>query len=46
MDPNALETVSEEADNRKVPTDDEAEEVEPEEADPQQPEGGLAPDQD
>ena len=47
MDPNApLESVCEEADNRKVPTDDEGEEAEPEDADPQQPEGGPERDQD
>ena len=46
VDPNALESVCEEADNRKVPTDDEGEEAEPEDADPQQPEGGPERDQD
>jgi hypothetical protein len=41
VDPTALETVSEEADGKKVPTDNEEEEEEdPKETDPALPEGG------
>ncbi len=47
MDPAALEPVREEADNKKVPTDDEAEEEEvPEGTEELQPDGNPARDAD
>jgi hypothetical protein len=47
VDPTTLETVSEEADGKKVPTDDEGEEEEdPKATDPAQPEGSPPRDED